>query len=244
MLERLGIQSYTFRTFDTIEKLADALQAAGISRLEAWPGHICHDHPAAETAQKVAYLAKRGISLSGYGGVALYNNEEEMREMFAFARDYGIGAMTLVDMKDDCLELVERLAEDYDVYLAAHNHGKNHWIGTRERLDAFFSKTSSRFGVCLDTAWAIHAGEDPIEMALYYKDRLLGVHLKDFVYDEASAKHKDVIIGSGGLDLPRFMKTLKDIDFKGYISLEYEGNAENPLPETQRCVQALKAALA
>ena len=242
MMKRLGIQSYTFRKFDTIDKLANALLAIGVNNLEVWPGHICHDHPKKEVADKVRKLADKGIKLTGYGGVVLYNSEPDMREMFEFARDYGISALTLVNMKEDSLDLIERLAEEYDIRLAAHNHGLDHWIGTRERLDAFFRNKSSRFGLCLDTAWLIHAGEDPISTAEYYKERLLGVHLKDFKVDSVG-EYKDVIIGTGGLDLPMFMKKLQEINFSGYLSLEYEGNAEAPLPDAKLCVEELKKAL-
>ena len=49
-----------------------------------------------------------------------------------------------------------------------------------------------------------------------------------------------VIIGEGGLDLPEFMKRLKDIGFNGYVSIEYEGDADNPIPNTLKCVNKVK----
>ena len=75
-----------------------------------------------------------------------------------------------------------------------------------------------------------------------FADRIYGVHLKDFVFDE-SGGHEDVIIGTGGLDLPGLMTRLREIGFNGYMSIEYEGDPEHPLPAVIECVQAAKEAM-
>ena len=38
-----------------------------------------------------------------------------------------------------------------------------------------FASTSPRIGLCLDTAWALDAHEDPVAMAGKFADRLYGV---------------------------------------------------------------------
>ena len=54
---------------------------------------------------------------------------------------------------------------------------------------------------------------------------VLGVHVKDFVYDRAR-NPSDVIIGEGNLKLPAFMAALKQINFTGPLVIEYEGDIE------------------
>ena len=76
-------------------------------------------------------------------------------------------------------------------------------------------------------------------MAEKFASRLHGVHVKDFIYDRAR-NPKDVIIGTGNLDLPKFMTVLKQANFTGPVVIEYEGDVENPVPALKECVAALK----
>jgi sugar phosphate isomerase/epimerase len=75
-----------------------------------------------------------------------------------------------------------------------------------------------------------------------YGDRLYGVHLKDFVFDD-QGNHEDVIIGTGGLDLPEFLRRLKGVGFDGYMSIEYEGDVDDPLPAVIECVRVITEAI-
>ena len=63
--------------------------------------------------------------------------------------------------------------------------------------------------------------------------------MKDFIYDRA--RHfEDVTIGTGNLDLPKLVQTLKQMNFAGPLVIEYEGDAENPVPALQQCVEVLR----
>jgi sugar phosphate isomerase/epimerase len=112
-----------------------------------------------------------------------------------------------------------------------------------EQIGAMLEQTSERIGLCLDTAWLLDAGGDPLEALAKFGPRVYGVHLKDFTFD-ADGNHEDVIIGTGELDLPRFLEELQKMGFDGYMSLEYEGDADAPIPSVKECVQALSNALA
>jgi sugar phosphate isomerase/epimerase len=153
----------------------------------------------------------------------------------------GVKAIT-ADVDPDACRLTETLCDEYDINVAIHNHGRKHRYGTMAQLDALFARTTRRFGLCLDTAWLLDAGEDPIAAVHRYADRLYGVHLKDFAFD-AAGKPVDVIVGTGGLDLPALVRDLNDMDYAGYLSLEYEGNPDSPLPEVIQCVQAVQRAI-
>ncbi len=141
------------------------------------------------------------------------------------------------------LPLLDRLAEEYGINIAIHNHGRKIPFGFCWELDRAFQQTSRRIGLCLDTAWALDAREDPLAMAERYADRLYGVHLKDFTFDRAG-NPEDVIIGTGNLRLPAFLRTLRAVNFQGYLSLEYEGDENNPLPSVQQCLVRMKQEIA
>ena len=89
----------------------------------------------------------------------------------------------------------------------------------------------------------LDSGEDPLAVAKKFRDRLYGVHIKDFVFDRAG-NAEDVISGTGVLALDGFARYLVDSKFDGYLTLEYEGEPENPVPNLQACVKNINAAFA
>ena len=68
--------------------------------------------------------------------------------------------------------------------------------------------------------------------------RNFGLHLKD----HDNKRRTDVPYGdpTGVLDVAGVLKALEDVKFDGYISIEYEANADNPLPDVSECVQYLQ----
>ena len=140
----------------------------------------------------------------------------------------------------DGVKNIDKLAEKYDLKLGIHNHGGYDWLGNETILKYIFEKTSPRIGLHMDTAWALDAKMKPIEWVEKFAARLHGVHVKDFVFDRAR-QSTDVIIGTGNLDLPKLMSSLKQINFSGPLVIEYEGDEKNPVPALKECVAALKA---
>jgi len=238
----LGIQSYCFRKFLPLPELIDALRQAGLAYVEIWPRHLQWTLGKTEVEGALALLQQEGIAVSAYGAVEFSNDEAAARPIFAFARQAGIGALTVTKVEPDALPLIDRLSQEYGVLVAIHNHGRHHHYGRFEQIEEVFSQTSHRYGLCLDTAWFLDAGCDPIEAIDTFQDRIYGVHLKDFVFDDQEG-HRDVIIGTGGLDLPRFMKRLQEIGFAGYLSIEYEGDPDDPLPQVIECVRVVREAI-
>jgi sugar phosphate isomerase/epimerase len=141
----------------------------------------------------------------------------------------------------DGVKNIDKLAEKYDLKLGIHNHGGYDWLGNETILKYIFDKTSPRIGLHMDTAWALDARMKPIEWVEKFASRLYGVHVKDFVFDRAR-QSTDVIIGTGNLDLPKFMAALTQIKFSGPLVIEYEGDEKNPVPALKECVAALKKA--
>lgn len=239
---RLGIQSYCFRKFLPLDELIDALKQAGLSYVEIWPRHIPFDADPAEQDKALATLKENGITIDSYGCVNFGADEAKNRQILDFCKKAGVKAIS-ADPDPEAVALMERLCDEYDINLAVHNHGRRHRYGRYDQLDELFGRTSPRFGLCLDTAWLLQVDEDPVEALDRYKERLYGVHLKDFVFDE-EGKPEDVIVGTGGLDLPAFMKRLDGMGFTGYLSLEYEGDADNPLPKVKECIAVIRKVIA
>ena len=239
--DRVGVQSYSFRAFKDNRKVIELLKTCNLSRVELCGVHVNF----ADTAsfdQVIKLYHSNAIAIDSIGVQLISDQEEMAANCFEFAKRAGVTTMS-VNFKPETvpqsLRIAEKLAEKYDLRLAIHNHGGRHWLGSVQMLRHIFSMTSQRIGLCLDTAWALDSGEDPIAMAEQFADRLYGLHLKDFVFDRAR-KPKDAILGEGNLDLKKFVSTLRKIDFKGYAVIEYEGDELNPVTAIQRCIEAVK----
>ena len=237
LFDRLGIQTYCFRVYQTQEELFDALKTCGIKRMELWPGHY---NPAERDDYRDFLLrcANEGVMISTFGVVG-FSDEGVARKIFEFAKAANFDTIN-VDFTVEQIPLVESLCEEYGKRVMVHNHGRKHRWGPIVELEKLFKATSPNVGLCLDTAWMLDSGENPVEVAKHFQERLYGVHIKDFVFDKAG-KPEDVIVGTGNLDLPGLLGFLDESDYQGSLTLEYEGDYNDPIPATQECVAAVKA---
>lgn len=238
MTQRLGIQSWCFRGCKTPEAIIAALRACQVDHLE-----ICGVHVDIQGDYQPVLRAYRnaGIRLSGYGVQHMPKDETLCRAAFEFAVDAGIPVIS-AHVELEAIDLIEGLCVEYGCRVAHHNHGRKHPLGSVAMLDELFRRSSTNIGLCLDTAWMLDSGEDPVAVARKYAARLYGMHLKDFVFDRAG-KPSDVIVGTGNLDLTAMAKLLREIDYQGYLTVEYEGDENHPVPALQRCVADVRQAL-
>jgi inosose dehydratase len=159
-----------------------------------------------------------------------------------FVRLLGVKAFA-TDIDPGGMEVAVRLAREYGVLLAVHNHGRRHRYGPAWALEELLASTPPEVGVCLDTAWLIDSGSDPVAFYAKHAARIYGVHVKDFVFDR-TGKHADTIVGEGNLKLKDFLAALKQTNYAGFFTLEYEGDVNDPVPATRRCVEAIRRAWA
>jgi len=245
MNRTIAIQSWCYRHFKPIAAFVEQLKATGISATELSSAHA--NFPDASThADVIDQLRQPGIALIGTGVQSLTGNVEKDRVRFEFSKTAGIKYMSISfppEVMWDGVKNIEKLADEYDMQLGIHNHGGYDWLGNPTMLKYIFSKTTKRIGLCLDTAWAIDAKQNAVEMAEWFGERLYGIHIKDFIYDRQRVPH-DVVIGTGNLDLPKLIKVLDQINYTAPLVIEYEGDVENPVPVLRECVTALKKAMA
>jgi len=239
--EELAVQSFCFRAFKDNAKVAELVRECGLSAIEICAVHVdMADEDSFEgivDAYKSAGVAMPCIGVFGFGA-----DEARARRYFEFAKLAGARYMamdfTVRDVPDN-YRIAEKLSAEYGIPLGIHNHGGKHWLGSAQMLQNVFEQTDPSVGLCLDTAWALHSHEDPIAMAKRFADRLYMLHLKDFVFDRAG-KPEDVVVGTGNLDLPALFGLMKEIEFDGCATLEYEGDVDDPVPALRKCVEAIK----
>ena len=75
-----------------------------------------------------------------------------------------------------------------------------------------------------------------------YKDRLFDVHFKDI--DSTAPNGKPVEAGRGVLNLNAILRALVKINYAYHVGIEYEKDADDPLPGLAETVGYIRGALA
>jgi sugar phosphate isomerase/epimerase len=235
---RLGIQSWCFRGFKTNEEVIRATKEIGLDTVEMSAAHIDLADAAGVDAVVKQYQ-DAGITISAISN-GISNDEATARQVFDFAKKAGFSAFSVLP-DPDALPLLDRLCDEYGMKVGIHNHGRGTWhrYGISWMYEEAFKHCSPNIGLCLDTAWALDVLENPVELVKRYADRLYGVHIKDFIFNRDGSP-MDVVVGTGYLHLPDFFGALQEIGFNGFMSLEYEGDVNNPLPTVKECMAQLQ----
>ena len=101
-------------------------------------------------------------------------------------------------------------------------------------------------GTCLDTGHLIRSAQppfgrklDPAAQVRLMGNRNFGLHLKD----HDNKRRTDVVFGRGALDVLSVLRALREVRFRGYISIEYEANPDNPTPDIRACLKVFQDAV-
>ena len=111
----------------------------------------------------------------------------------------------------------------------------------REFLDSLGSKKG--MGVNLDPAnLVMDMGDDPVQAVYTLKDYIVHTHAKDGVHFETPVNGKpgkEMALGCGAVDFPRYLAALEDIGYRGFLTIEREAG-ENPAANITEAVKYLK----
>ena len=86
----------------------------------------------------------------------------------------------------------------------------------------------------------MRSGIKPVEALKVLRGRIISAHLKDLNEFGVRNAH-DVPFGQGKADMKAVLDELKAQGFQGNLSIEYEHNWDNSLPEVTQCVDYIKA---
>jgi sugar phosphate isomerase/epimerase len=242
----VGCQAWTFNRFSVFEAI-DKTAAAGGKIIEFFPSQklssdqpdVKFDHNVSdEILQKVKErLNQRGIKAVNYGVVSIPNDEAGARKVFEFAKKLGLYAITTESVES--LDVIEPLVKEYDIRIGIHNHPRrpldaNYKVWDPKYVLSIVKNRDSRIGSASDTGHWVRSGLNPVECLKILKGRVISTHLKDL--NEKSASAHDVPYGTGVSDIPAILKELKHQQFAGNISVEYEHNWEDNVPDVAQCI--------
>jgi sugar phosphate isomerase/epimerase len=234
----LGVQSWCFRQFTTLDGLVGQIKSIGLSRVE-----LCEVHAnfgdEGSFERLISGLHESGVAITSIGVQRFKGDEPTEEKWFRFCKMAGarmISATFDVAAVPQAFRIAEKLAEKYDMVVGIHNHGGYDWLGNAMMLKHAFNSTGERIGLCIDSGWCMQAGEEPLKWVEKFQGRLFGTHIKDFVFHR-DGRPEDVVAGTGNLKLAEYLAAIAQAPRVETVTLEYEGDAENPGPKLKECVE-------
>ena len=226
---RLGIASYTFRNFSRAQMIGflKTLNITGINAKDT------KDHlPMApdEEAKALADYAAAGIGLHAAGAIYFPKDEDDdIRAKFEYCKRAGIRVIVAGDPTPATLPRIEKFVKEYDIRVAIHNHGPEDkvWPSPLDILKSL-KGLDQRVGCCIDVGHTVRAGTDVIEAIHTAGPRLHNVHMKDLT--SFDAKESQVAVGEGKMPVRGIFEALIKTKYKGWVDLEYEIHADDPMP--------------
>jgi len=240
----LGIQSWSLRHFTATPALLAEVRALDCASVELCGVHANFADPAA-SAPVLAACQAAGVRIRSMGVQTFTGNEAVERRWFDFARAAGVEVITChfqVATFHQAVPIAVCLAEEYGVRLAIHCHGGYMFGGSVDVISHLLELGGPRLGVCIDTAWCIQAGGDPVQWIERWNERIYGMHFKDFTFTP-QGRWVECPAGAGTLDLPGVLAALTKIGFQGTAVVEYEADKEAPQAGIRASLDRIAAAL-
>lgn len=236
---RLGTQAWTFRDRTLFETI-DVARDLGLRYIECFPGQALSpehsdvkfgvDLPAELQKALKERAASRKVALVSMGVVGFKNDEAECRKTFDFAKAMGFETISC-EPDEDAADLLDRLAEEYEINLAIHDHPKPSHYWNPETVLKVVQGKSKRFGACADTGHWSRSSLVPVDCLKKLEGRIIESHFKDIT------DGVDQPWGTGAGDAKAMLAELHRQHFRGVILLEYEtGEGRELESNAAKCV--------
>ena len=233
---RLGAAGYTFVEF-TLDKTLAMLRTMDVDELCAKDFHYPMTATPAQLKELVKKTSDFGVHLYGAGPIST-KTEDEAKRAFEYCAVLGVPTLVGVpaEVFDASLgwkgirssrkmcEVCARLADEYKINFAIHNHGANPKTGnpnlypTVEDTAKIISGLSPRIGFCVDIAYTYADGFDPSDILRRHAERVFDVHLRNVaVADNGSS---GAAADHGLIDYVKIFRTLREIGYTGVCGLE------------------------
>jgi sugar phosphate isomerase/epimerase len=226
---KLGLASYTFRSFSRAQMIG-YMKQLNVNDLNV---KDVKDHLPSDTEQEAIALkdyAAAGIKLHAAGAIYFRSGEDaDIRSKFEYCKRAGISVIVAGDPTPETLPRIEKFVKEYDIRIAIHNHGPEDklWPSPLDVLKSI-KNTDSRIGCCIDVGHTVRAGTDVVKAIHEAGPRLFNVHMKDLT--NFQNKESQVSVGEGVMPVHELFQALIAIHYDGYVDLEYEIHADDPLP--------------
>ena len=239
---KLGVASYSLREF-SLEKALEMVKTLRTPYINFKSIHVPYEKSLEELAAIRKQVEDAGFKIVG-GGTITFNEDTDagVEKYFAYAKAAGMPTIVCTGPVA-VLPRVEKFAKQYDIKVAIHNHGTEDKIyPSPYDVLKHVKSMDPRMGLCIDIGHTVRTGTDPVKAVLDAGPRLHDMHAKDLA--DPTKRDSQVAVGEGKLPIAGIFQALQAIRFPGYVNLEYEINAKDPLPGMQISFAHMRGVLA
>ncbi len=238
---KMGVASYSLRKF-TLDEAIGMTRELGLKYICLKDVHLPLKTTTAQRQEARKKIDAAGLVLLGGGVIYMKNQEDDIRNVFNYAKDAGMPTI-VCSPHPDALDTVEKMVKEFNIRIAIHNHGPGDKTYPSP-LDALklVKDRDNRMGICIDVGHTVRIGADAVACIKECGPRLYDFHMKDV--SAATPKGTEVTIGKGVIDIPAVLKALLEVKFAGHLALEYEPSADAPMPGMKESLAYLRKSLA
>ena len=233
---KLGIADYGMNVwdggcFDIEQRLKDIKDIGyeGTERLAAVS--------AADAVAKAALYRRLGM---GFATCRAPDIQATIEWTAAFGKDYVWVSVTGKDFDVFCRQAATQAqaCARWGLRTALHNH-LGSLVESHAEVEAFLAQCPD-CGLVLDTAHLAAADGDPVAVVNKYPDRIVSVHLKDWLVTDPEiglerwpqrGRFCELGAGNIGLDNAAVMRALVDVGYDGWIFVEHDTHLQDPLKD-------------
>jgi sugar phosphate isomerase/epimerase len=239
---RLGVASYSLRKMP-LDRALEMIRTLRTPYVNFKSVHIPYEKSAQELAAIRQSITAAGFVIAGGGTITFAKDtDEDVRRYFEYARAAGMPIIVGTGAPG-VMPRVERFAREFDIKVAIHNHGTEdkHFPSPYDVL-AVVKNMDPRMGLCIDIGHTVRTGTDVVKAITDAGPRLLDMHAKDL--RDVKAKESQCIVGEGAIPIADIFRALGAIGYAGHVNLEYEIDADDPLPGMKQSFAYMRGVVA
>jgi len=233
---RLGVASYSLRKFKRPECIS-MVKACGTAYVNIKSMHLPYELTPEQLAAGRKEFDDAGLTVVGSGNNTM-TKDAEIQKIF----DYAVAAkfpLLVIAPHPDVLGKIEAAVKKTGIPVAIHNHGpEDKLFPAPSDVLKLIKDMDPRVGLCVDVGHTTRAGKDVVQEIADGGARVLDMHMKD-LKDLKSAKTQ-VPVGDGAMPVAEIFKQLLKMKFPGYVNLEYEIDADDPLPGMKKSFEFMR----
>ena len=226
---KIGIAGYTYRNFD-LEQTCRMLQDMGVKYLSVKDWWLPLDATELQMDSVKQMCASYGIDGYTLGPVYMHS-KADVDKTFAYAGRYGVPFFIGVpdyELIDYTIEKVK----DTGIKVAIHTHGPDGAaFPDIYKIVELVKDPSLGVGACLDLGHCVRMGQNVAEILVDYKDWIYDIHIKDETAPTKAGQTWEM-----GRGVRPIAKSLREIEYKGVVSMEFEKNGNDPNPGVRESI--------
>lgn len=239
---KLGVASYSLRQFPRAAAI-EMIRALRTPYVNIKSVHLPYTLSAADVATARREFEAAGLTIVGGGTITFERDtDDEVGKYFAYAKGAGM-RLIVATAAPTILPRIERFARRFDIAVAIHNHGPEdpHYPSPYDVL-RYVKGMDPRMGLCVDIGHTARAGTDVVKALADAGPRVLDLHIKDL--RDLKVRDSQTIVGEGAMPITDIFRQLIAMRYAGYANLEYEIDANDPLPGMKQSFAHMRGVLA